>query len=59
MCRTVPFAIYAELLREQRGKGLVEGDKVLRIFPTFKFVLGCTAHQKGKGKPVAYLDPPS
>jgi len=48
----MPFAIYTELLREQRGKGLVEGDQVLRIFPTLKLVLRCADHQGGKGRTI-------
>ncbi len=53
MRRTVPFAIYAELLREQRRESLVESDQVLRIFPTFKRVLGCADHQGWEGRSAA------
>lgn len=40
VCRIVPFIIiYAKLLGEQRGKGLVKSDQILRIFAALKLVL--------------------
>ena len=47
--RIVPFVIYAKLLREQRGKGLVKSDQVLRIFAALKLVLaGALIIRRGK-----------